>query len=61
MTFVVEIRWDELTELHVVKHKNGPTDTLHFTFDGAYQRFTDWEGPPPSKGFGKTRSSGGLD
>jgi replicative DNA helicase len=47
-------------ELHVVKHKNGPTDTLHFTFDGAHQRFSDWEGLPPSKGIGKAQR-GGLD
>ncbi|WP_457329741.1 replicative DNA helicase [Rhizobacter sp. P5_C2] len=47
-------------ELHVVKHKNGPTDTLNFTFDGAYQRFTDWEGPPPMKSI-KAQRGGGLD
>ncbi|NKI94730.1 DnaB-like helicase C-terminal domain-containing protein [Rhizobacter sp. SG703] len=48
-------------ELHVVKHKNGPTDTLNFTFDGAYQRFTDWEGPAPAKSIGRVQRGGGLD
>jgi len=47
-------------ELHVVKHKNGPTDTLNFTFDGAHQRFTDWDGPPPTKSL-KAQRGGGLD
>jgi replicative DNA helicase len=47
-------------ELHVVKHKNGPTDTLNFTFDGAFQRFTDWDGPPPMKSI-KAQRGGGLD
>jgi replicative DNA helicase len=29
-------------KLHVCKHKNGPTDTLRFYFDGAHQRFGDY-------------------
>jgi replicative DNA helicase len=45
-------------ELLVVKHKNGPTDTLNFSFDGAYQRFSDWEGPPPMKALSKQRGGG---
>ena len=45
-------------ELHVVKHKNGPTDTLNFSFDGAYQRFSDWDGPPPMKALSKQRGGG---
>lgn len=32
-----------LAELHVVKQKNGPTDTLRFFFDGATQRFGNWQ------------------
>jgi replicative DNA helicase len=34
-------------ELHVCKQKNGPTDTLSLHFDGAYQRFAQWDGPKP--------------
>jgi replicative DNA helicase len=34
-------------ELHVCKQKNGPTDTLRLFFDGAYQRFGNWDGPAP--------------
>ncbi len=29
-------------KLHVCKHKNGPTDTLRFYFDGAHQIFADY-------------------
>lgn len=29
-------------KLHVCKHKNGPTDTLRFYFDGAHQLFGDY-------------------
>lgn len=32
-----------LAELHVCKHKNGRTDTLKLFFDGAVQRFGDWD------------------
>jgi replicative DNA helicase len=31
-----------LAELEIVKHKNGPTDTVRLWFDGATQRFGDW-------------------
>lgn len=31
-------------QLHVVKNKNGETRTLDFHFDGAFQRFGNWEG-----------------
>lgn len=34
-------------QLHVAKHKNGPTDTINLWFDGETQRFGDWEGPSP--------------
>lgn len=48
-------------ELHVVKHKNGATDVLNLHFDGALQRFGNWEGPAPSKTARKVeRSSKGL-
>lgn len=36
-------------QLHVCKQKNGPTDTLNLFFDGALQRFSNWEGPPPAR------------
>jgi replicative DNA helicase len=32
-----------LAELHVCKHKNGPTSTLKLYFDGAFQRFGNWQ------------------
>ena len=46
-------------QLHVCKQKNGPTDTLNLTFEGAHQRFSDWEGPTPfrSKANGKNQGS----
>lgn len=34
-------------ELHVCKQKNGPTDTISLHFDGAFQRFSNWDGPRP--------------
>ena len=48
-------------ELHIVKNKNGPTDTVHLYFDGSYQRMGNWQGPPPSpmgKSASRARSSG---
>lgn len=50
-------------QLHVCKQKNGPTDTLNLFFDGAYQRFSDWDGPVPTlpgRGVGGG-SSGGMN
>lgn len=47
-------------ELHVVKHKNGATDTVHLMFDGAHQRLGNWDGPPPTK-LGRRPSGGGMD
>lgn len=49
-------------QLHIVKHKNGATDTLNLHFDGALQRFTDWSGPVPftSAGGSSGYSGGGL-
>lgn len=46
-------------ELHVCKNKNGQTDTLALHFDGAYQRFGNWDGPRP---YGARRASdaGGM-
>lgn len=35
---------EHLAELEIVKHKNGPTDTLRLHFDGARQRFDNWHG-----------------
>ena len=35
-------------QLHVCKQSNGPTDTLNLYFDGALQRFGNWEGATPS-------------
>lgn len=37
-------------QLHVAKHKNGPTDTLSLWFDGETQQFGNWDGPPPQRG-----------
>lgn len=50
-------------ELHVVKHKNGATDTVNLWFDGAFQRFSDWDGPPPERMRGRASSAshGGLE
>lgn len=39
-------------ELHVVKHKNGPTGVIHLHFDGSVQRFENWAGQVPSRGVG---------
>lgn len=36
-------------ELHVCKQKNGPTDTVRLFFDGAFQRFGNWDGPAPGQ------------
>lgn len=34
-------------QLHVCKQSNGPTDTINLYFDGALQRFGNWNGPAP--------------
>lgn len=34
-------------QLHVCKQKNGPTGTVNLHFDGAFQRFGNWDGPSP--------------
>lgn len=47
-------------ELHVCKNKNGQTDTLALHFDGAYQRFGNWDGPRPY-GSRRTVEAGGMD
>lgn len=44
-------------QLHVCKQKNGATDTLNLYFDGALQRFGNWEGPAPFR-HGKGGSDG---
>lgn len=31
-------------QIEFAKHKNGPTDTIRLWFDGATQRFADWQG-----------------
>lgn len=51
-------------QLHLAKQKNGPTCTVNLYFDGAYQRFSDWEGPVPSSPRMSGRggmAAGGLD
>lgn len=51
-------------EFRVRKHKNGPTATLNLFFDGATQRFSDWDGPPPFRsapGRGYGNGGKGLD
>lgn len=35
-------------QLHLAKQKNGPTCTVDLYFDGKHQRFSSWEGPPPT-------------
>lgn len=47
--------------LHIAKQKNGPTGIVNMDFDGAYQRFSDWHGPVPSKGFKRASHTGGYD
>ena len=48
--------------LHVMKQKNGPTDTLSLRFDGEHQRFSDWSGPAPrSNGKRSYGNSEGMD
>jgi replicative DNA helicase len=39
-------------QLHVCKQSNGPTDTINLYFDGALQRFGNWDGPAPFGGGG---------
>ena len=49
-------------ELHVVKHKNGATGQLNFFFDGALQRFGNWDrGRPLPSGKSDGGAHGGLD
>lgn len=36
-------------ELHVVKNKTGQTGVVDLDFDGAFQRFGNWDGPRPTK------------
>ena len=43
-------------QLHIAKHKNGPTDTINLWFDGETQRFGDWDGPAPRAGVRNTGS-----
>lgn len=43
-------------QLHVCKQSNGPTGTIDLHFDGALQRFGNWEGPAP---FGHDRGGRG--
>ena len=40
-------------ELHICKQKNGPTDTIKLHFDGALQRFGNWDGPAPMRRGGR--------
>lgn len=46
-------------QLHIAKQKNGPTCTVNLYFDGAFQRFANWDGPPPSAPFGGRSPRGG--
>ena len=49
-------------ELHVVKNKNGATGLLNFYFDGALQRFGNWEGGRPRPSWKSPGGAhGGLD
>lgn len=55
--------WKHYAQAHVGKQKNGPTCTVDLHFDGMYQRFSNWDGPPPSRMVGGRtgHASGGLD
>jgi replicative DNA helicase len=41
--------WAHYAQVHIAKQKNGPTCTVPLHFDGAHQRFSDWEGVQPNK------------
>lgn len=40
--------WKFFAQIHIAKQKNGPVSIMPVRFDGAYQRFSDWDGPPPA-------------
>ena len=48
---------------HIIpKAEGGTDDMVNLDFDGAYQRFSDWHGPVPTKGFKRAAShTGGYD
>jgi replicative DNA helicase len=46
-------------ELHIAKQKNGPTGSVHLSFDGAYQQFGRWSGPIPKTTKQKAATSTG--
>jgi replicative DNA helicase len=54
-------------ELLLAKQKNGQQGSVHLEFDGAYQRFIDWDGKVPSWQDAKSNrrlaapSAGGMD
>lgn len=55
--------WKHFAEAHIAKQKNGPTCIVPLHFDGAFQRFADWEGERPHKAMGRghVASDGGFD
>lgn len=51
-------------QAELAKNKNGPTCTVNLFFDGAHQRFGNWDGPVPSShggGRGSGRAEGGMN
>ena len=46
-------------QLNVAKNKNGSTGVVNLYFDGAYQRFENWDGPVPSFGPGSGAAKSG--
>lgn len=50
-------------QAELAKNKNGPTCTVNLFFDGAYQRFHNWDGPVPTSQGGARGAdkSGGLN
>lgn len=46
-------------QCEIAKNKNGPTCTVNLFFDGAHQRFGNWDGPVPSMSSGRGSGGGG--
>jgi replicative DNA helicase len=51
--------WKPYAQIHIAKQKNGPVSIMPARFDGAHQRFSDWDGPPPMSRAGRGSDAGG--
>lgn len=51
--------WKPYAQIHIAKQKNGPVSIMPARFDGAHQRFSDWDGPPPMSRPGRGGDAGG--